>query len=112
MVRSTSSILVVDGLSETTEVLKAVLEPRGHAVCRLRQSQLSDQPKPNLVIWHDDNVGQDSSANAFPDVPRIVIGKTQIVASTADAPRFSPPFQYGELLQAIESLLASENSAA
>lgn len=112
MLRNSSRILVVDGLSETTEVLKAVLEPRGHAVSRLRPDQLADQPRPHLVIWHDDESNEWSGQLPFGDVPRILIGKTRVADSANAAQRFSPPFQYSELMQAIEQLLDAESVAA
>ncbi|MCX7423633.1 MAG: hypothetical protein NT013_29420 [Planctomycetia bacterium] len=109
MVQRGQSILVVDGLSETTEVLKAVFEPRGHAVCRVRQTQFDAEStaQPSVVVWHAndaDEVIRQSKQWRFDSVPHIVIGK----ASIPDSPqmkRFSQPFQYRELLQAVESAL-------
>lgn len=113
MVQRGQSILVVDGLSETTEVLKAVFEPRGHAVCRVRQTQFDAEStaQPGVVVWHAGDVEEaapQSKAWRFESVPHIVIGK----ASISDSPqtkRFSEPFQYRELLQAVESALLTSN---
>ena len=106
MVQRGQSILVVDGLSETTEVLKAVFEPRGHAVNRIRQTQIDVEStaQPGVVVWHAGDAEPQSKKWRFESVPHIVIGK----ASISDSPqtkRFSEPFQYRELLQAVESAL-------
>jgi CheY-like chemotaxis protein len=114
VVQRGQSILVVDGLSETTEVLKAVFEPRGHAVSRVRQTQFDARStaQPGVVVWHAndaDELRQRSKQWRFDSVPHIVIGKASLSdLSQPDSPpsrRFSQPFQYRELLQAVESAL-------
>ena len=106
MVRSGQRILVVDGLAETTEVLKAVFEPLGHSVDRVRQAQLAatDSRRPNVVVWHADEFADREPRPRFADIPQIVIGKTRL-NSAAGTPHFAQPFHYVELLQAIESAL-------
>ncbi len=108
VVGNSPSILVVDGLSETTEVLRAVFEPRGHAVNRVRQSQLPSGAslQPQLVIWHA-NESDDPVADRLAGVPRIVIGRASCPASVGETRRIAHPFEYGELLQAIETLLSA-----
>ncbi len=101
-----SSILVVDGPSETTEVLRAVFEPRGHAVDRVRQSQLPSGSSPGVVVWHTSEFEDASAADRFTGVPRVVIGRARVTEPASGTRRFSQPFEYGELLGAIESLLA------
>ena len=111
MVQRGQSILVVDGLSETTEVLKAVFEPRGHAVNRVRQTQLDVRlaVQPGVVVWHANDADDRSRQGRFDSVPQIVIGKA-CISDTPQTRRFSQPFQYRELLQAVESaLLTSDN---
>ena len=104
-----ASILVVNGLSETTEVLKAVFEPRGHEVRRVRRTQLAEPAvRPGVVVWHDD---PESDAETIPldsslhDVPRVLIGKARLSDSSRGTQRFAQPFEYGELLQAVEAAL-------
>ena len=112
MVGNSPSILVVDGLSETTAVLKAVFEPRGHAVNRVRQSQLpskNSSPGPSVVVWHANEAEDSQAASQFEGVPRIVIGRASSAISAGGSRRISQPFEYGELLQAIESLLSAES---
>ena len=106
MVRSGQRILVVDGLTETTEVLKAVFEPLGHSVHRVRQAQLTatDSRRPNVVVWHADESADGGPRPRFADVPQIVIGKARL-NSAAATPHFVEPFHYVELLQAIECAL-------
>lgn len=108
MVEHSSSILVVDGLSETTDVLKAVFEPRGHTVNRIRQAQLptSFLSQPRVVVWHANDSEDSVIADRFQGVPRIVIGRTTSATTARGSRRFSQPFEYGDLLHAIESLLA------
>ncbi len=102
------SILVVDGLSETTAVLKAVFEPRGHAVNRVRQSQLPNSPltSPRVVVWHANESDAAPLADCFQGIPRIFIGRADSPESDGETQRFSQPFEYRELLRTIESLLA------
>lgn len=105
-----SSILVVDGPSETTEVLRAVFEPRGHAVNRVRQSQLSGDRSqcPRLVVWHTSEFDEPSATDRFAGIPRVVIGRVRLTEPSPAARRFAQPFEYCELLSAIESLLDAD----
>ena len=107
MVRSGQRILVVDGLAETTEVLKAVFEPLGHSVHRVRQAQLAvtDSRRPNVVVWHADESADGGPRPRFVDVPQIVIGKARLNSAATGTPHFAQPFHYVELLQAIASAL-------
>jgi hypothetical protein len=95
----------VDGPSETTEVLRAVFEPRGHAVNRVRQSQLPNGSSPRVVVWHTNESEETTVPERFDGVPRVVIGRTRVTEAASATPRFSQPFEYRELLGAIESLL-------
>lgn len=108
VVSTSSSILVVDGTSETTAVLKAVFEPQGHTVQRVHRSQLSaDSPsRPSVVVWHAHD-SQDATAAPFGDVPHVVIGRVKVANSCRAVRQFSQPFEYGELLRAVESLLCA-----
>jgi DNA-binding response OmpR family regulator len=109
-------VIVVDGISETEEVLKAVLEPRGLKVDRIRGdadfNEARDAPAPRLVVCHATKAAPlGHPARAWNGVPRVVIGKSDVnVPSDAS---FSPtdhylaePFQYAELIEAINRLLA------
>jgi len=108
VVSHSPSILVVDGLSETTAVLKAVFEPRGHSVNRVRHSQLpnSTMTLPRVVIWHANEPEAIPAAEHFQGIPRIFIGRADCPTSDGETQRFSQPFEYRELLGTIETLLA------
>ena len=113
-------ILVVDGLPETEQVLKAVLEPRGWEVTRLRSDSLQEAETshpPRLVVLHQNSADDPATAittrSRWPDVPTVVIGSVEIpdrdssAASAATSP-LPPLFHYSELLQAIDRLLPAE----
>jgi len=115
-------VLVVDGLSETEAVLRAVLEPKGLEVDRVRgadtgvfsRGRLAARKRPSLVVLHvEDGRALIPASDGWQDVPRIVIGATK------DAPpsrlagvehHLEKPFQYGELIRTIERLLAEADS--
>lgn len=107
MVGYSPSILVVGGLSETTEVLRAVFEPRGHAVDRVRQSQWPSGGSPGVVVWHTSETEDAAAAERFAGIPRVVIGRARVSEPTSETRRLTQPFDYCELLNAIESLLSS-----
>jgi len=113
VVGNSPRILVVAGLSETTAVIKAVFEPRGHAVNRVRQSQLpgNSTTAPLVVVWHADESDPAPVADRFQGIPRIFIGRADCPASDGETQRFSQPFEYRELLGTIESLLAQADVA-
>jgi DNA-binding response OmpR family regulator len=113
-------VLVVDGLSETEEVLRAVLEPRGLEVDRVRASWLRDltaKRRPSVVIVHVDEASlPDPAPERWADVPRILIGSTRATSLSQNGNGnghgdhyLEKPFHYGELIRAIERALAVKN---
>lgn len=107
-------VLVVDGLMETEEVLRAVLEPRGLEVDRVRGPRFGNFPakeRPSVVVLHlDDAQPFARRAAEWPNVPRIVIGAAQPAVdagANADERFLEKPFHYGELIRAIEVLLTA-----
>jgi CheY-like chemotaxis protein len=113
-VTATKRVLVVDGLSETEEVLRAVLEPRGLLVDRIRSAaadELSAKRRPSVMVLH---VDQELAPTAAPDdwrnVPRILIGATKVSEANRRPGAehcLEHPFQYGELIRTIERLIAA-----
>jgi hypothetical protein len=110
-------VLLIDGLDETEQVLKAVLEPQGtriDRVCRdqMRQNAAVGAP-PDVVIVHENAATSDTES--FRNVPRILIGTAKLpdncAASTVEhcLPRL---FQYRDLIQAVEGLLAAPSQDA
>ena len=111
-------VLVMDGLSETEDVLKAVFEPRGLQVRRVcGKGDCDSVPTanpPSLIVIHSEELqNRPQAAERFNNVPRVIIG-------TADLPQthsretgeqyLKQPFQYQELIQAIERLLDQAGS--
>ena len=102
-------VLVIDGASDTEAVLKAVLEPRGAQVERARAGRMSHRsessPVPQIVVIDLDDASAAASAASFSESHRILIGSHKTPVEERD--RFlAKPFQYPELLRAIEDLLA------
>ncbi|MDA1013061.1 MAG: hypothetical protein O3A00_01250 [Planctomycetota bacterium] len=97
-------LLVVDGLAETKEVLKAVFEPRGLNVDRIRgHDDRRRDSRANLVVLHED--ASQIEVNRWQHLPRVVIGSARLTVPNSGECRLREPFQYPELIQAIESLL-------
>ncbi|MSR58677.1 MAG: hypothetical protein EXS05_13660 [Planctomycetaceae bacterium] len=113
-------LLVVDQFTETTDVLRAVLEPRGVAVERSGSlatiSDSASSPRISLIVVDEDSAArQGAGNNQWGNVPRIVIGtmgrpgggtaEVNAAAGTCER-RLRKPFQYADLLREIESLIA------
>ena len=111
-------VLVIDGLRETVDVLKAVLEPRGTAVSRIRSDQIREMAlkrtplQPNVVVFHDDGPSHSSGENeVWENIPHVVIGSKnhegggEQTVHPEKQQYLKKPFHYSELVQAIERLL-------
>ncbi|QDT89236.1 hypothetical protein [Gimesia algae] len=106
-------VVVFDGLNETEEVLKAILEPRGCSVDRVRQRNSNDLNSnceiPSIVVVHDDDLNESNTSQpGWNQVPKVVIGSVRKskITSAGQTTRFlMQPFQYAELIDSIESLL-------
>lgn len=114
-----STVVLWGGQSETEEVLKAVFEPRGHTVRLWRSnsfpaSEISDgigvmsgrAPQLLVVDEHDNSV---PPCEQWAQIPRIIIGKISSaknpVVENGRYKMLSHPFEYRELVSAIESML-------
>lgn len=106
-------VLLVDGLSETEQVLKAVLEPRGLRVDRVRGhvEPKSGDAAPSVVVLHEVDADL-PSGERWGAVPRVIIGSAQGAADRSSEQCLPHPFQYRELIQAIDRLLNPEESRA
>lgn len=106
-------VVVFDGLNETEEVLKAILEPQGCRVNRIRQQHAGDineaDEVPSIVVMHDDDASHYATNKPeWNKIPKIVIGsvKKHTPAQTDQSKHFLvQPFQYAELIDSIESIL-------
>ena len=107
-VNSAPHVLVIDGITDTEAVLKAVLGPRGTHVERTRGTLLNqrdDEKSPHVVVIDLDEATAAATASCFGESHRILIGSVKTRVEGRD--RFlSKPFQYPELLKTIEDLLA------
>jgi DNA-binding response OmpR family regulator len=106
----------VDDVSDTADVLQAVLEPRGVTVNRVRRREL-DKPaangnRPAVLILDAESLSgaRPVICGGWRNVPQVIIGTVQVTEDSSDptvARRFlRKPFQFAELVQAIESLIA------
>ena len=111
-------VLVVDEMSDTAEVLRAVLEPRGLSVNRLRRHQVAAPPvegRPAVVVLDAESLDA-PSAEKWQNIPLVVIGQVRLTepgkpsASKGQVERhfLEKPFQFPELVQAIERMIARQ----
>lgn len=123
-------VLVVDGPWETEEVLKAVLEPRGLHVERVRggpapHAGRNASPARVVVIHGEEHPDFQDASGSWGDTPRVIIGSADQPNSPTEGesvPRGVPsqnsdppaehhhlpfPFQYRDLIQTVERLLAA-----
>lgn len=119
-------ILVVDDVSDTAEVLQAVLEPRGVTVNRVSRRGQSEcrsaDKRPSVVVYDAESLsdGTPPADGRWHGVPQIIIGTMRVAhaadsidslgnaRTAADSERryLQKPFHYAELVQAIEALIA------
>ena len=101
--------------------MKAVLEPRGLVVDRIRGHRRAGAgAAPQIVVIdHDDCAADDAPDRRWADVPRVVIGSADMPdgwqphqPGAAGQHYLQKPFEYGELVSAIEHLLERRPAAA
>ena len=107
-------VLVVDDVSDTEEVLRAVLEPRGVHVDRVRSARFAlpdaSTPTTPAVVVIDMEPSPVSGANddrtaSWDNVPQVIIGSIKLPHRTgphAERHYLAKPFEYAELIRAIE----------
>ncbi len=113
------NIVVFEGLNETADVLKAVLEPQGCRVNRMCQTHSEDsldtqKEVPSIIVVRD-NDSSDSTTKqlGWNQVPKVVIGSVyspQKSGSEQSTRFLVQPFHYAELIDSIESLLKQSSS--
>jgi CheY-like chemotaxis protein len=112
-------VLVVDGVADTAEVLQAVLEPRGlivNRVSRLDEREIASAADQTAVLVLDADFLHRAAAPdwiARQGIPQVIIGTWHAPAPTGEDSGSEPrrrylrkPFQFAELVRAIESLIA------
>ena len=100
-------VLVIDGCRETAQVLKAVLEPQGLRVDRIRSEiTRSEDSLPDVLVLHQQNPRTGTSSR-WDHVPRVVIheGSNRDERPDRRTHYLRQPFHYRELLSAIDRLL-------
>ena len=113
-------VLVVDEISDTADVLQAVLEPRGVAVNRVRRLGELAVPgaagRPTVMVLDAESLAGIAApaGNGWQNIPQVILGTIRVIEQGA-ADNLAPtparrylqkPFQFAELVQAIESLIA------
>jgi DNA-binding response OmpR family regulator len=123
-VSNTERVLVVDEVSDTAEVLQAVLEPHGVSVSRVRRldpaTAAGSEKCPAVVVLKAESMEGTipEGLEGWQHVPQVIIGTVRIPAADvgvshagAAARRvLQSPFQFADLVQAIESLIAGRSA--
>ncbi len=110
-------VLVIDDLNETATVLQAILEPRGAVVERTRTRQLSqdwaERQEPDVVVVDLDESADLAQSNApvWDKTPQVVISSARVMVDDSTTRFLQKPFQFPELLRAVEDLLAVRTPA-
>jgi CheY-like chemotaxis protein len=111
-VASLRSVLLVDGASDTDAVLRAVLERRGARVRRIRSHLLADQHhQPDVVVIDLDDGHDPTAEQSFQNTPQVVLCSQRVSVGDAHARFLEKPFQFPELIRAVEDLLDSRPAA-
>lgn len=107
-------VLVVDGMHEIQEVLQAVLAPRGLRVdwvrSHVQQHASGSAERPDILVIDAEALPIDQAGGTrhWDNVPQVILG-ADADSETADADvqhtYLSKPYQFPELIQAIENLL-------
>lgn len=112
------TLLVVDPLDETHEVLRAVFAHRGVNVVGSRDSSqalaLARRHRPRLVVLDVETdsssaalAGQLESDSATTATRFVILGKLKRQSAPDTACHFSKPYHYPPLIRKIEELLAA-----
>jgi CheY-like chemotaxis protein len=101
------SVLVIDGSTDTDAVLRAVLEPRGARVRRTRSHlpNANAAPRPDVVVIDLDHA-TDAAARDWASTPQVLLSSQQVTLTDANSRFLEKPFDFPELIRAVEDLLA------
>lgn len=113
-----STVLIVDQSSETSEVLKTLLERQGRIALSAKRPDLAiqavEQSSPDLILLDlDDQTGCQTNAlsqlkesASLKNTPIVVIGSTKKhKAQLPDGQFISKPYQYRDLLRKIDQVM-------
>lgn len=113
------SVLIVDPLEETHEVLRTALEPRGvRILCTGQPAQglaMARKHDPHLIVLdvehlaNSGNVANDFAAQSRQPARSLLLigGRQQNATATPPGEFVRKPYHYGPLIRKIEELLAS-----
>lgn len=117
-------VLVVDEFTDTADVLRAVLEPRGVAVeqalSRTAHTTFAADPLAGrkalsvVVVDQETAAARGVAQEAWHGVPRIFIGTIPVpsarqrAADAAPEHHLAKPFHYADLIRAIDTLIAGQ----
>jgi CheY-like chemotaxis protein len=115
LVTNGQRVLVIDEVSDTEEVLRAVLERRGVQVDRWRSPHptgLPAEPAPDVVVI-DLGRAHPTPGSPWQNVPQVIIGTAAVADTGENTPSparhyLRKPFHYAELVQAVERLIARD----
>jgi DNA-binding NtrC family response regulator len=111
MLTMTPEVLVIDGLTDTATVLQAVLSARGAVVRRSRgprwNSIRGDREQPDVIVVDADNVDRAEWSTPSDRPPRrqVIIGSQRVRIDHQQSRFLQKPFQFPELIAAVEDLL-------
>lgn len=113
----TSSVLVVDDYSESSDILRTILEMRGVNVLEARAAntglEVMRVAHPRVVVLDLDDAlaGDETIQPAFEEETRrcesslVILGKARM-SDSSHGQVIDKPYQYGQLIRTIEQLLA------
>jgi DNA-binding NtrC family response regulator len=121
-------VLVLEGASETADVLRELLAADGTVVERIRGHRVahtwSVRPQPSVVVVDLDETPPQVEPPVWHQTPHVLIGSTRVpltepgaaqqsVTETAQKTRFlEKPYQVPALVAAVKDLLADQRRAA
>lgn len=105
-------VLLVEGPSETRDVLEAVLGPRGGRVERIRRNAAPLGKCPDVLVL---DLSEETCDSELPEgceaAPRVIIGAAEVDNASQSERRIAHPFHYRDLIEQIESLLEQRRAA-
>lgn len=119
-------ILIIDGPRENVDVLKAVFEPRGATVERIRGYRPlaadDSRNRPTLVVVDADslepvspavpeNIAANEPHSNHPQAGRVVLGPLRAGLRRPTDRVLESPYEIAELLQSVESALYEQRAA-
>ncbi len=105
------NVLIIDGPTETEEVVRAIFEPRGLQVGRMDSTEphAAEPQQPTVLVLHSH---RQPTPNRWAHVPCIVIGRFSPAGRSHTPSRcLSDPYDYADLIAAIDELLVGPGPA-